>query len=237
MAEEVRVLVPLRSIDGPGKTRLAGLLDAPARRELVLAMFFDVVDTLRSAGLDDVVVLAGDGSAARAAEECGCQSVVDQAGRDGLSDIVADARRRVALDADVLVVMPDLPALGPGEVQRLVGSAAPVAIAPTDDGGTGGLLLRRRVSVALRFGPQSAAHHAVACLEAGLSFEWSRSSGFGLDVDTPHDLGGLTVDRLGPATAHLLGLPLFRRALAPIGRQRASRRPTSVVPTHTSAPA
>lgn len=223
MRDDIRVLIPLRSIDDPGKTRLSSCLDIPARKELVSAMFFDLVDVLREAELQDIAVLAGDRSAARVAAESGCVPVTDTAGA-GLSQVIADGRRRAASDVDALVMMPDLPMLLPGEVRRLVSSTAPVAIAPTADGGTGGLLLRRRVAMGLQFGPQSASHHAVACLRAGLTFEWSRSLGFDLDVDTSEDLARVAPHRLGPATAHLLARQPFADLVAE-HRRRQSDRP------------
>lgn len=227
MGDALTALVPLRSVDDPGKTRLAGYLGATQRGELVAAMFFDVVDTLRSADVTDVVVLAGDRSAARIAEDCGCAVVPDPpGGPTGLAEVVAVGRRRVGPELDTLVVMPDLPALTPGEVRRLGSSTAPVAIAPTDDGGTGGLLLRGRVSVGLRFGPHSASHHAMACMQAGLTFEWSRSPGFALDVDTPEDLLRLPHDRLGPAARELLSASPTGNDLADVLERRTGRRPS-----------
>lgn len=220
-------LVPLRT---GGKSRLGDTLPAGRREALVLAMLDDVVATLNAAGVRDVRVLAGDRSAARAAEERGLPALLDPPGgastieggdRSGVGGVrlvppPGERSLRAAVDAALdelpttsirLVVAADLPRLGAGEVRKVLADRAAVVVAPTRGGGTAILRLAPGVTVPARYGPGSAAAHAAVAEHAGWSVALLDLPGGSQDVDDGPDLLALQSGAggaPGPATTAFL---------------------------------
>lgn len=190
------VLVPLRD---HGKTRLAATLAADARAVLAAAMLADVVAAAREATADRVVVLAAGPWARAVALDLGVDVMVDDDGPGaGLSAAVDAASRR--LGGDVLVVAADLPTLRVDAVRAVLAATAPVVVAPTRRGGTGGLLRRPASAMPAAYGPGSAARHLAAASAVGLRAVRLELAGFAVDVDTPDDVGTLDPARIGEAT-------------------------------------
>lgn len=209
-------LVPLRD-PGEGKSRLASQLDTEQRRQLVIAMATDVVACLRASAVDEIVLVAAGPGAAQAARRLGVAHVRDVPGTCDLNDSLATATS--GSTADVLVVMADLPALRPSDVDRVLASTEDVVVVPSRDGGTGGLLQRADAPPTFTFGPGSAHRHLAAGRRSGRRTRLLRVPGFAHDVDTWEDLTAL--DRLphvGVATAELL-----ERLRRPVGGQITSR--------------
>lgn len=102
----------------------------------------------------------------------------------GLNRAVAAALAR--LDAPVLIVHADLPRLSPDDIDEVLGTAGDVVVARSRDGGTNGLLLRRKIAPS--FGPGSAAAHAGDARAAGLRATVIDVPGFALDVDDERGL-------------------------------------------------
>src|SRR5713226_2147872 len=73
----VRVILPLKPLD-EAKGRLAGVLGAPDRRKLVLAMLADVLAAAHAAGLDDLAVLSRDPEALACAEALGVRPLAER---------------------------------------------------------------------------------------------------------------------------------------------------------------
>lgn len=195
-------LVPTRS-PGPGKSRLAPGLDAAQRAALGTAMLGDVVEALRSSPVDRVMVAASGERAAAAADDLGVEVLADPPGADGLDAAVAAAVRKLPRAA-LLVVMADLPRLSATDVTSLVASPAAVVVAPTDDGGTGGLLRRPADVMSTAYGPGSGRRHAQLARGRDLSVQVVQLPGFSRDVDTWDDLVALEPDQVGPLTARFL---------------------------------
>lgn len=198
-------LVPTRS-PGAGKTRLAPGLDAEQRAALGTAMLGDVLAALGASPVDRVVVAAAGPRAATAAGALGVEVLRDPPGSGGLDGAVAAAVARLPRAA-VLVVMADLPCLTPTDVASLVRSPATVVIAPTEDGGTGGLLRRPAQAMETAYGPGSGLRHERLAAAHGLTTDTVSLAGFAHDVDTWEDLEHLEPARVGPRTsAFLAGL-------------------------------
>lgn len=195
-------LVPTRS-PGPGKSRLAPGLGVEQRAALGTAMLGDVVAALDASPVDRVVVAAAGRRAAAAAGALGVEVLRDPPGTGGLDAAVAAAVARLPRTA-LLVVMADLPCLTPSDVAGLVRSPATVVIAPTDDGGTGGLLRRPGEVMPTAYGPGSGHRHARLARDHGLTAETLPLPGFARDLDTWQDLVQLDPDRVGPRTAAFL---------------------------------
>lgn len=204
-------LVPLRD-PGAGKSRLADRLDAGQRAALALAMVTDVVRALQDSAVDEIIVVASGAGAAETASWLGVAHVRDKAGTRHLDDSLAAAAGLSETDVDVLVVMADLPALRPCEVDVLLGAPADVVVASSRDGGTGGLLQRRGQRPAFAFGSGSAERHLAVARGRGRSCQLVDSPGFAQDVDTWEDLAALAgTVHLGPATAAVLDRALGTR--------------------------
>jgi 2-phospho-L-lactate guanylyltransferase len=171
------------------KSRLAGVLDAPARAELVDAMLVRVLDaargarnvaqvcllgTSRNAPPDDVILLAEP--------------------RGGLNAAVSAALAELAKQgaSRIIFIHGDLPLVTAQDLELL--AAAPegeIAIAP-DRHGTGtnaiSLPLPEARGFSFAFGPDSFARHNAEALRLGLPIEEIHSQGLARDVDEPDDL-------------------------------------------------
>jgi 2-phospho-L-lactate/phosphoenolpyruvate guanylyltransferase len=202
-------IVPLRT---DGKTRLSSVLDAEQRACLAEAMLSDVVGALVGAGIQRVLVAAEGHRAIAAAEHLGLEAVADEPGTGGLDAALRNARPRVAGTSSLLVVAADLPRLTAAEVRSLLARHAPVVVAPTHDGGTGGLLRRPPDVIGTAYGRGSAQRHLDLAHAVGLPAEIVHAEGFARDVDTDDDLAALRVGVAGPATTRLLD------TLSPSGR-------------------
>ncbi|MBW3619616.1 MAG: 2-phospho-L-lactate guanylyltransferase [Actinobacteria bacterium] len=197
------VLVPVRS-PGEGKTRLATALSQEERAALSGAMLADVTAALAASRVGHVLVVAGGAPAAAAASALGLDVVLDPPTVRTLDAAVAAAASRLGPVPELLVVAADLPRLTGADVDALLDCHAQVAVAPTDDGGTGGLLRRPGAVVATAYGPDSAAHHLAAARAAGVPHERIVRPGFAADVDTWADVTALTRGAVGAATTAFL---------------------------------
>lgn len=195
-------LVPARE-PGRAKSRLAAALPDALRAQLAAAMLTDVVAALRAGGVARIVVLAGGPSAARVAAGAGAQVLLDDTDA-GLDAVIASAARHLGATSS-LVVPADVPTLLGAEVATLLAHTGDVVVAPTHDGGTGGLLRRRPWSPATAYGPDSAARHLAAARDLGLVARRLELPGLALDVDVAADLATASASpRLGTATRAVL---------------------------------
>ncbi|GGM19523.1 2-phospho-L-lactate guanylyltransferase [Promicromonospora citrea] len=182
-------VVPLR--DGvSGKSRLAAVLDAAARRRLVQVLARHVATTLRaSAGVERVVVVTADPAFARATlDGLGVEVLEQPTDRPGLNGALEHARE-VAGPGRLLVAHADLPALAPADVAAVLAQDAPVTIA-ADRYRSGTNLLALRPSARafrFRFGAGSLAAHLVEAAAHGLEAAVVHRPGTAVDLDTADD--------------------------------------------------
>lgn len=199
-------LVPLRA-PGVGKSRLAGALSSEGRAALAGAMLADVAAALRDAPVDRTVVAADGPAAVAAASALGLETLADPPGARGLDAALAAAAARLGPLGQLLVVAADLPWLTGADVRRVLAVDADVVVAPTADGGTGGLLRRPADACATAYGVGSARRHLALARGAGRSATELQLPGFAHDVDVAADLARLTAaDRptLGARTRAVL---------------------------------
>lgn len=182
--DRLTALVALRE-PGEGKTRLASLLSSDERAAVARAMAADVTDALRAAGVPEVLVVAEGPRAARFAHDLGLPVLRDRSARSDLNAAFTDALTAVDPGRTVLLVCADLPGLTAGDVTAVLAADAEVVVAPTHDGGTGGLLLRPGVRIELAYGPGSAAAHRRRAALAGRTGTEVVVPGFHHDVDRP----------------------------------------------------
>ncbi|HEV2127221.1 MAG TPA: 2-phospho-L-lactate guanylyltransferase [Thermomicrobiales bacterium] len=176
------------------KTRLAPLFGAGARVCLVRHMLLHVLDAIEQSGVvDHTLIVTRDPDAVpdQITESPSC-TVAAQPG-EGLNAAIELGRDRAVAGGydQVLILLPDLPMLVPGDVGALLAESAPVVIAADRHGtGTNALLLRlcgpgERLQFA--FGPRSAARHIAEIDRLGVRWTMVDTSGLRHDLDTPDD--------------------------------------------------
>ncbi len=181
-----------------GKGRLADVLSAEQRQQLVRRMFRHVVDALRAAhsiaGIavvtpepQGIAALLGSSSAGA----CPLLLIADP--NQGLNGAFAHAARQLVAHgaSELLVLHADLPLLQGAEIDALVhaGRQAGFVIAPDKLGlGTNGLFLRLPTAFEFQFGLGSCALHGAEAERLGWSPIRLRLAGFEFDVDEPEDL-------------------------------------------------
>lgn len=196
-------LVPLKARQ-LGKSRLAGLLDAAGRAELVDAMLGQVLAALAAAReIDHVAVVTGEPARLPA----GVLTLPD-AGR-GLNAALGDgaAMLRALGASELLIVHADLPSVQAGDIDRFVRAGRPAGMALAADrhgSGTNALLIGEAAGFPVSgfpfaFGPHSLARHLAAARARGLSPALPRIGGLALDIDTPDDLACLSAPATGTA--------------------------------------
>ena len=185
----VRAVVPVKEI-ALAKQRLAPTLDAAVRQVLALAMLEDVLDALTLApGLAGILVVTADAAAARIAARCGA-AVTDEAARDGHTEAVAAAARRLArAGEDMLTIPADVPLVAAEDIERLLAVRGRFVIVPAhDERGSNAVLCRPADAVPLRFGEASYAPHLAASSARGIAPVTLRLPRLALDIDGPDDL-------------------------------------------------
>jgi 2-phospho-L-lactate guanylyltransferase len=183
----ISAILPLKALDR-SKQRLAGRLDADARRSLMTRLFTHVAGVCTATpGIDDVCAVVGDDAGARLAGAAGIAWVAEPA--PDLNAAVAHATTWAGGDAS-LVVVTDLPGLRVADLTFVLecGRERGVVVAATRDGGTGALLRRPNAAVPPAFGPRSAAAHLAAARRAGVRAALVSTPGLRRDVDRPGDL-------------------------------------------------
>lgn len=185
-------VIPLKALSD-AKGRLADALGAAQRRELAGWMFERVVRACAAAPeIDEVLVVAGDEESAALARPFGVRTVIER--RPGLPAAMALADELLTDHPATLVVAADLPLLTATDIAAVCGAAgagAAVVVAPTHDGGTGGLLRTPPGVIGTAFGDRSAAAHRHLAAQAGVPSALVHTEGFSLDIDTPRQLGAL----------------------------------------------
>jgi len=207
-------VVPVRGLER-AKTRLGEALDPEERRALVEGLLRRTIRAaIMTPGIRAVAVVSPDPEALAVAADSGAVTLPQGGG--GLNEGLADGRAWAReMGATALVVVPaDLPAIGPAELERVLGAvrdrlaanrssgspaAALVALVPDRAGqGTNLLLLSPPGAIPFQFGSGSRAAHAGAAASLGATYLEVRGP-LGLDLDTPDDLLDAETAGLGSA--------------------------------------
>jgi 2-phospho-L-lactate/phosphoenolpyruvate guanylyltransferase len=189
------VVVPLRSF-ALGKVRLAGVLDADARREFTRTMAERVV---AAAGHRPVVIVSSAPEVISWAEALGVACVTDPGTLDGAANAGQRWVREQGLTR-VVVMHADLPL-----AVSLDGIAddgdAPVAVVVPDhhDDGNPVLAIPSRTDFTFAYGPGSCARHVAEARRCGLDVRIAHDRDLGFDVDDASDLDALAHERGAPS--------------------------------------
>lgn len=193
------VVIPVKA-PATGKTRLSPALADDARAQLARAFALDTIAAaLAAASVGRVIVVGDDASLADGAE-----FLAEPAGADrGLLPAIRHgiAHARSAGPVAVAVLLGDLPALEPEELDGMLEAASrhPLAFVRDADG-TGTTLATAAPGTAFepRFGPGSAARHAAAGF---VELDASAAPGLTRDVDTVDGLEAVLHHGVGDHTA------------------------------------
>ena len=185
----IRAIVPQKPLPS-AKSRLAGVLSAPARATLSLALVRAVCTTLRAVpGVEDTVIMTPDPQVQAQAAAWGVRVILDPS--PGLNTALAEAFLRLAgRSHGILVLAADLPFLHPADIISLLdaGTARSLALAPSKDEGTNAMLLPPGVTFRPAYGTGSLAAHRRIARALGLETVEVRRPGLAFDVDTEADL-------------------------------------------------
>jgi len=185
----VRVVVPVKEI-ALAKQRLSPVLGAAARQALALAMLEDVLAALAQVHLlAGILVVTADAEASRVAAQFGA-ATSDECARDGHSEAVAAAARRLALAGEGMLTIPaDIPLVAPADIDRILATDGRFVIVPAhDERGSNAVLCRPADAVPLRFGEASYAPHLAVAEARGIVPVTLRLERIALDIDGPDDL-------------------------------------------------
>ncbi|MFB6079249.1 MAG: 2-phospho-L-lactate guanylyltransferase [Halarchaeum sp.] len=177
----MRTLVPFDATDP--KTRLEPLLSADERRAFARVLLGDVLDAVRAAGGDPVVVANAD---------------VDVDARVAVDDRALSDAVNARLNAGTAVVMADLALATPRGLGALFDASGDVVLVPGVGGGTNALVAR---DDAFRVDYHGASYrdHLRVAREAGLSVREFEHGRLTLDVDEPADVADVLVRGEGDA--------------------------------------
>jgi 2-phospho-L-lactate/phosphoenolpyruvate guanylyltransferase len=176
----VLAVVPVKGPDG-AKTRLAPVLQPEERTRLVLDMLQRVLAACAEArAITGTLLVTPDPGFAPPGTE-----ILRDEGK-GHADAVALALRDERARSGVLVVMADCPLARAESLDKLAEAAAPLALAPSRDGGVNALALRPLDGFLPRFGVPMEETVATA-RAAGLEPAVVDDPLLALDVDRPED--------------------------------------------------
>ncbi|MEH3132922.1 MAG: 2-phospho-L-lactate guanylyltransferase [Mycolicibacterium neoaurum] len=202
---QVAVVIAVKRL-AAAKTRLAPVLPADAREQLVLAMLTDTVHAAAAVpAVSLVTVVTPDHAAAAAARELGAAAVADPTPADHpdpLNNALAAAEAAIGA-SNIVVLQGDLPALRSAELSEAIELARRHRRSFVGDRhGTGtAALFAFGVPLDPRFGAESTRHHADSGAHE-LRGDWP---GLRCDIDTPDDLTAALALGVGPATRLVVG--------------------------------
>jgi 2-phospho-L-lactate guanylyltransferase len=205
--EDVGVIIAVKRL-GAAKTRLAPVLSAEDRENIVLAMLVDTIDAASAVpAVRAITVVTPDEVAADTARRLGARVVADPTPEhhpDPLNNAILTAAAAVgATTSNIVVLQGDLPALQPDELAEAINAARGHQRSFVGDRhGTGtAALFAFGVAPDPLFGPDSARRHA----DSGAAVLTEAWPGLRCDIDTPEDLTAAMRLGVGPATTRAVG--------------------------------
>ncbi len=197
-------LIPVKDLP-KAKARLAPVLDEAGRRELVTALYRDVLAAaLDCPAVDSVGVVSLDADALAIASEAGAEGMAVPGDLNESLDTAAKTLAGQGVDR-ILVLHADLPLVSAEAIETIARSASDVALVSSGDGGTNALVCPAGV-FGFQYGPGSAQAHREAAWAADLEPELLDLPDLALDIDTPGDLEQLQseIDSGRSAGAHTM---------------------------------
>lgn len=201
---------------GAAKTRCAAALTPQQRARLVELMLEDMLVALAAnAGWRVTLVTCTPELATRAAAH-GVRCVREASARTH-TEAATTGRFACAGERHLVLLPGDIPGVRAEDVHQLLCAldTCDVAVAPSHDGGTSALALRRSADAwPVQYGGQSSARHYVSALKMGLRAVAQHLPSVRYDIDTPADLVRLARDGDGESAQFVrscLGAQLANR--------------------------
>lgn len=184
------IIIPIKELSG-AKRRLMGVLSAPERAELVLAMLQDLLAAVAEAQCGRVLVVASDDAVFDIARKFGARPIREREvrGHNAAVSLGFDE----AGDGNFATLSGDIPLASPDEISCLCAPAEAksrcVRLAANHDRlGTNGMFLASRDLIRPGFGPNSFARYRQTARAAGIEPTLLDAPGLARDIDTPRDL-------------------------------------------------
>ena len=175
------------------KTRLSCVLDEQEREAFAEAMLLDVVDVVRDADCQPVIL----------GTELFDSELVQVTIKDaGLSEALNEYLSCAV--TGVLIIMADLPLADKMSVRRVIGTKMDMAIVPGRGGGTNVIYLKEPARFHVDYYGGSYLKHMKIAQECGLSCEVIDSFLLHTDIDEKEDLVELLIHGTGKSRAFLL---------------------------------
>lgn len=194
-------IIPLKRLS-LAKSSLSRALKPSQRRELVLSMLADVLNSVyKASSVEGSIVVSPDEKVLEFARTCGAVGITDGGARlnDALELAIKHATAKGA--TSILILPSDIPLLTPADVENIISIASSpraAVIAPSKDNGTNALFLRPADVMNLRFGGESFPAHLAEARAADIRPQVYRSTTVATDIDDIEDL--LNIDVNGPGT-------------------------------------
>lgn len=187
------ILVPVKNLNN-AKQRLAGVLEAGARRELAEAMLSDTLEALSHAGAETSLVTS-DPVAIALGRARGFDIIPDPTNLSETDAVEMATEVLVARGIESTLVVPgDIPLVKPAEIRIIFESAPPagsVLVPARDRRGTNAVWRKPAGLFPLRFGNDSFVPHLAAAIQSMHACVVLSLPGIALDVDCPQDLDEL----------------------------------------------
>jgi 2-phospho-L-lactate guanylyltransferase len=187
------LLIPIKDTSR-AKTRLAELLSAEERRQLVWAMFEDVGRAVKDATLPDrVVVVSSFEPAIARARSLGWDALVEESQTSESASVDWASRSLASRGFDVVMRLPaDIPLVEARDVDELLATdlRAPAALlVPSREGtGTNAIIRTPPDLFPSRFGPNSLALHSQEAARVKVDCLIVENTRLALDIDEPADI-------------------------------------------------
>ncbi len=221
----IAALVPAKALN-LAKSRLSAVLDEDERRQLALAMLEDVLSTLQSVPrLNLVASVSPDSDVLARTRTLGSEPISEPpSSAGGINQALSHALSLISPRGigTLLVVVADVPALSPQDIESVLDALPPdrgAVICPSVAQGTSALALRPPDALPFRFGQRSFLAHKREAAARDLPVRVLRLDTLTNDIDSPDDLLNL-ITRPADSTTHRL----LERLRLP-QRLQASHRP------------
>jgi 2-phospho-L-lactate guanylyltransferase len=187
---QTAIIVPVKA--GDRKKRLASILDEAQRKQLVIAMLEDVLQTLIKAKvIRDSYVVSSDRQILKLAENYEARSIQEEGDR-GVNSAVKTAMASTSGYSSWMIIPADIPFIKARDIRNAIvlhRLGASVVISPSREfDGTNLLLLRKDAKMELHYDDDSFNRHTGEALANSLPMAMYYSDNVAFDIDRATDV-------------------------------------------------
>ncbi len=187
----VYAVVPVKNL-AVTKRRLSTVFTPQERKTLTLAMLKDVLNALKVATIDQVVVVGEDSQVQELAEKFGASYLAANGASLNAAVEAAEAWCVTKGAGSVLVLPADVPLITSKDINCLLqlgnGGGSAVVLSPSQNWGTNALYQTPPNLIPACFGPKSFLNHIREAYQRGISVRLHFSYELATDVDSAEDL-------------------------------------------------